>query len=195
MRILVSSFEPFLQAKTNSSLLVSQQLAKDPQNKDVIFVHSIPVRYKSSWESLRNQIEAHRPDFVLALGQSENAKMLTLERFGLNWIESRSQDNDGVIIFNQEIKAGAPLSIKTSTNLEALYDKLHKENIPVQTSVSAGGFLCNYLYYQLLSNKHPSLFVHLPLALEQNETQFENAFKMELKTLCSGVQLILNSLC
>ena len=194
MKILVSSFEPFLEAKTNSSLMVTKQLALDPQNKDVVFAHGIPVRYKSGWSELNKIIEKEKPDFVLALGQAENSKSIALERWGLNWIESRAKDNDGLCLFNQEILKGQPPALKTKVDLEKLFDQLCLEKIPAHVSVSAGGFLCNFIYYHLLLNAAQSLFVHLPLAEEQSDSQFQNMTKLKLETLCKGVQIILNKL-
>ena len=194
MKILVSSFEPFLEAKTNSSLMVSQRLAEHPQNKDVTFAHSIPVRYGSSWSYLKSIIEQERPDFVLALGQAENSKAIALERWALNWIESRSKDNDGQVLFNQEILKGEIPALKTKVDLEKLYAALQQAQVPAQISVSAGGFLCNLIYYQLLYNQPQALFVHLPLVVEQSDSQFDNMTKLKLDTLVNGVQIILNSI-
>lgn len=182
MKILVSSFEPFLEAKTNVSLMVTKELVKDGQNKDIIFVHACPVTYRNSWEHLKKYIEAEKPDVVIALGQAEGSKSIALERWGLNWIESRSKDNDGVALFNQEILKDEAVAFKANIDLEPLYEKLKAAGIPVQISVSAGGFVCNYLYYQLLHAHPKSLFVHLPLT------------EIPLGTLCQGVQLIINSL-
>lgn len=194
MKILVSSFEPFAEAKTNSSLMVSKKLALDPQNKDIVFAHEIPVRYQSGWVRLKDIIDKERPDFILALGQAENSKNIALERWGLNWIESRAKDNDGVVLTNQEILTGTPPAIKTNVDLDKFYDQLCAAQIPVHISVSAGGFLCNFIYYHLLLTTSQSLFVHLPLALEQEDSQFQNMTKLELRALTQGVQLILNQL-
>lgn len=194
MKILVSSFEPFLEAKTNSSLMVSKRLCLDPQNKDVVFAHGIPVRYKNSWEVLRKTIETEEPDFVLALGQAENSKAIALERWALNWIESKAKDNDGLKLHNQEILKDEVPAIKTMVDLEKLEAALLEASIPVSISVSAGGFLCNFIYYRLLNSKTKALFVHLPLAEEQTDFQFQNITKLKLDTLCQGVQIILNQL-
>lgn len=194
MKILVSSFEPFLEAKTNSSLLVSKRLSLDPQNKNIVFAHGIPVRYKNGWEVLRKTIEIEEPDFVLALGQAENSKAIALERWALNWIESKAKDNDGLRLHNQEILKDEAPAIKTMVDLENLERALVEAGIPVGISVSAGGFLCNFIYYHLLNSKTRALFVHLPLTEEQTDSQFQNMTKLKLDTICQGVQIILDQL-
>ena len=144
MKILVSSFEPFLESKTNCTLMVTEELAKASPNKDIIFVHACPVTYRNSWEHLKKHIETEKPDLVIALGQAEGSKNIALERWGLNWIESRSKDNDGVALFNQEILKGEALALKTNIELEPLYENLKAAGIPVQISVSAGGFVFGF---------------------------------------------------
>lgn len=194
MKILVSSFEPFLEAKTNSSLMLTQKLALDEQNKDIEFFHSVPVRYKSLWDFYKKKLDEIKPDLVLALGQAENAKSVVLERWGLNWIEARVKDNDGVIITGQEISAGSPPAIRTKIEIESLYEKLLDAKIPVHISVSAGGFLCNYLYYHLLKEKVNALFVHVPLNTDQKDLCFNGMNRVSIDTVCRGVQIIINSL-
>ena len=49
-------------------------------------------------------------------------------------------------------------------NIESLRDDLKAAGLPTEISLSAGGYVCNHLYFQLLKSKlkQPVVFIHVP---------------------------------
>src|SRR4051794_3014138 len=96
MKWLVSAFEPFGGAQSNSSLIALNQLKQREWNGKAEFFAPIPVTFADAWSVLHKEIAA-RPgvEGILSLGQVETRGRLRLERVGLNWIDARIADNSG----------------------------------------------------------------------------------------------------
>src|SRR5260370_421625 len=93
MKWLVSAFEPFGNARTNSSQIIVERLARENWGGKIRFEPNVPVRFADAWEVLRREVEQDPSiDGVLAFGQAEGRKKISLERVALNWIDARSRE-------------------------------------------------------------------------------------------------------
>src|SRR5277367_138686 len=94
MNWLVTAFEPFAQAKSNSSLIAIQELEKLDWQGRVKFHYPVPVTFKGAWLNVRDAIKQFSDiDGVLVLGQAESRSQISLERVALNWIDAGFADN------------------------------------------------------------------------------------------------------
>lgn len=133
----------------------------------------LPVSFQKAFPEFKKHWQGKGPyKAVVMLGQAAGQKAVQLERVALNWMESRHADNDGLSPAGKRILRDAPdsyiIDFFPSSWLEIL-DALG----PTKTSFSAGAYVCNHLYFQVVhelsSQGLPNLFVHLPLLPAQTQ--------------------------
>lgn len=167
MKILLTAFEPFDNLPTNSSLEVFKQI-DDP----CIIKKELPVSYTRARDMLKSYIEEIKPDFVINLGQAGGETMLRIEKVALNYTRARIADNDNVFRSKGEVIEGEEFALQTCLEIEDIVDEALKENVPSYISLSAGGYICNTVYYtSLFYNHSKALFIHLPYFTNQLETE------------------------
>jgi pyroglutamyl-peptidase len=175
MKWLVTAFEPFAGATTNSSLIVAEALRKREWSGQVDFFTPVPCRFADAWSAVRGQLKPeHRA--VLGLGQAESRSRVGLERVALNWIDARIADNSGVTRDQARVQDGADM-LWSPIPWERLEDSSLWER-----SYSAGTFVCNALMYQAVDwarqNGRLAGFVHIPLLESQTEPRFKGMPRM-----------------
>lgn len=165
MKILVSGFAPFDGDATNPSQELLAWLATQRLEFELATV-LLPVSFAQAHAELAQAIRAHQPDAVVATGLAKNRSELTVERIGINWVDARIPDNDGVTLRAQRIDRTGPDGLFSRLPVSALVRAAEAAGVPARISSSAGEYVCNYLLYQLL-HTHPQLpagFVHLQSA-------------------------------
>jgi pyroglutamyl-peptidase len=199
-RVLLTSFEPFGGHDTNASLEVARVLEQSPPAGVAIDWLIVPVVAHFCVEQAWSQITASRPAFVLALGQAGSSPRLRLEDRGINFDHFAFPDNGGHCPQQQAIVPGAPGIYRTRVPLHEVIAQLQREGQPVEPSFSAGSYVCNHFYYQLLhraaqdADSPPILFVHLPLLPAQLRDS-RRAFAMPLLEQVTCVRAILRACC
>lgn len=174
-RILVTGFRPFLHHTTNASEQVLSRLKKERSDIDTLL---LPVSFKNSYLEFQKHWDAKGPyESVVMLGQANGRALVSLERVALNWMESKSPDNDGECPPGGRIIADAPDSYLVdffpSSWKEALSQAVGGTGSAklAEVSLTAGAYVCNNLYYkvthELRDTGVKALFVHLPLLPEQ----------------------------
>lgn len=159
MKWLVTAFEPFNGASSNSSLTVLTHLQQRPWADRVRFLAPIPTSFARAWPVVRATL-SEDVGGVIALGQAETRTRISLERIALNWIDARIADNDGARPAQGPILEGQ----------DALWSTIPWDRVPdapeLERSYSAGTFVCNSLLYQMLAEKPKWVkyagFVHIP---------------------------------
>jgi pyroglutamyl-peptidase len=71
--ILLTGFEPFDGFSVNPSEEIVKNFADTNINQYSIFGVILPLDYKNAFEILDEEIEKHRPDFILCCGQANRA--------------------------------------------------------------------------------------------------------------------------
>lgn len=183
-KILLTGFEPFLSHSENPSGI----LVADFKSFDEFDCHAsvLPVSYAKAPEKLMNILNQEKWDGVISLGLSAASDKINLERVALNWQESSFPDND------QKRPQTGPIDQKSSPaffnplNLEIIKNQLISQEIPVQISWSAGAYVCNRLYFDLLqyceTRNIPALFVHIPLFDIISKDKQSQALKIILRS-------------
>lgn len=168
MRVLVSGFEPFGGERVNPSARVVERLAADGVAGVVL-----PVVFAEAWPRLREEIERTDPDVVVALGQAGGASGVTIEQIAVNLDDPDSPDEAGAQPQDAPIVAEGPLAYHARLPVRRIAADLRAAGIPARRSRSAGGHLCNHVFYRLChlaETERPELrtgFVHLPYLPEQ----------------------------
>jgi pyroglutamyl-peptidase len=180
MKWLISAFEPFAGAPTNSSLQVLRELEARNSNPRLIFHSPVPVTFKDAWPNLRAKAEAVTGlAGVLALGQAETRSRICLEYLSLNRIDARIRDNAGEL---------PPLGRINSSGPDVLWSNIPWDEFQLtartERSYSAGTFVCNALMFELMEwakahGKHAG-FVHVPLYDEGLIPEMENVLEFVL---------------
>lgn len=194
MKILVTAFEPFGGNELNSSWEVATMLP-DCIDTSKIVKHQLPVDYLRVGDAIRSAIELHSPDIVVSLGQSRKFAGLSIERVALNLMDSTKADNEGYIPVNEPIHTDGDIAYMTPFPVRVLAEACKRQGIAAQISNSAGTFVCNRLYYELLymiAKEHlflKALFVHLPYITEQDKSP-----SMDKELLVDGIVEILKGM-
>ena len=168
--VLISGFEAFHTHSYNVTELLVRRLESQPQSDFVIRTVVLPVVRWESVQILSSAITTHKPDAIIALGQSRRSG-ISLERVALNCDHFKIPDNAGNQPLNASIVDDGPDSYRSSLPLKALFVTLSNAHIPVHYSDTAGSYVCNHLFYGLMHTlSHTSLnagFVHMPMLPEQ----------------------------
>lgn len=171
MRILVTYFEPFDNRKEN----ISEQIVTKLSEELEVAIIKIPVSYQRAFQVIKDKIKDY--DYVVLTGEAVSRSELTVEYLAVNLAHSKTSDNDNIIYQNEKI--GSDDAYISNTNVIKLV-----EETKTKISMSAGTFVCNYLYYQTLKYiktnnlQTKSVFIHFPgINLEKAEESFVRIIK------------------
>lgn len=163
-KILVTGFVRFLGEATNPT-----QHILDEIKAELPFIETLllPVSFQQSWKLLEVKLNSKEYDYVLMLGQAGGRECVEFERVALNWIETSHPDEDGRTPEVGKIGSGADVYF-SSFPIEQVISNLKVRKVPTRVSLSAGGYVCNYLYYNCLhylagsASKTKACFIHVP---------------------------------
>lgn len=190
-KILLTGFEPFQKEAINPS----KKLALAIPDLDSVI---LPVSFSRAWPILKEKLKSAQYTDIILMGQSGGRSMISLERYAHNVVDADIPDEDGDLKQNQVIISQGSVALQTSYPVHEWVQKLKREkHLPVEVSFSAGGFVCNYIYYNCLLSapKHCRVvFIHLPFLPEQvfgkpEKTHFLN-FELQQEVLCEILELI-----
>lgn len=197
LRVLVTGFEPFNNAKLNPSESLVTKLNHDDVPGAQIITKVLPVVYSKSAEQLLSLINEHQPDVVLCFGQAEGRKEISIERFAVNLDDAGIADNAGAIRVDQKIQNDGPTAFSSSLPVKEIVQVLKDKNIPAGQSLSAGTFVCNHIFYEmqfaLTGTSVRSGFIHVPLMTEQQE-DFPGLFTMPSDQMVLAARTIIATL-
>ena len=165
--LLVTAFEPFDGAPTNASLILLEKLKQLDWDGRVIFLGPVAVSFEDAWPTVKREMDKH-PGLqgVIALGQAEGRDNISLERLALNWVETRTPDNDNFVPKKGKLDKNGPEVIWSGFPWQEMEtSKLWSR------SYSAGTYVCNALMYSLTDwaqqEGKTAGFVHVPLVKSQ----------------------------
>jgi pyroglutamyl-peptidase len=189
--ILVTYFDPFGADTLNVSREVALQLPDWP------FLTTVEIA--TSREDVQQQIpkiiQNIRPQAILSLGQASGRSMPSLERVGINLIDSRMPDNRQALYRDAAVIEGGPDAYFSTLPLRQLMDRVHNAGYPLELSLSAGTFMCNQAFYLIRHTAHgvPAGFLHLPLLLSQVQNH-AGAPSMSLTDQVTIVSIIIQTI-
>jgi len=154
MNILVTAFKPFNGKDENMSSLVLNQL----QGVDKLL---LDVLFEKSFLSLKTHLNNHPYDYIICLGEALYDHV-HLEHIALNVMHANIPDNALEKPQNQFIDKHGPLAITSTLPLSEIKQNLSSSH--VKDSYHAGTYVCNDLFYRLMSLpiQTPRGFIHVP---------------------------------
>jgi pyroglutamyl-peptidase len=181
LRVLVTGFEPFGEGRVNPSQILCQQLREKstliqvPAGLEVRAV-VLPVTFASSYGLLAEEIKTFRPDAVICLGLASARTAIEIERIAVNLIAADVLDNDGFApTSDTPIDPSAETAFFSTLPLKAIVSRLRSEGIDARISETAGLYVCNFVFYQLMRNHRLHLqaagFIHLPPLTDDGREQ------------------------
>lgn len=186
MRILISGFEPFNGRKINQSW----ETARTFIGIEGIDVVCLPVSFSRAHQILINKLQSRHYDLIIMLGETSTTRdAIRLERVALNLKDSAIKDNDGFMPDEEKIHATAPPALFTGFPIKSTIKKLQNDGVKARISNSAGTFVCNNLYFQILyhlslqNSSTTALFVHLPSSTEAISSSRMQAIVTQLISL------------
>lgn len=165
MSILITGFAPFDGADVNPSWeavrLVPDQLAGHAVHKLLL-----PVVYGEAARLVTEEIRRIRPALVICCGLAGGRTALTPELVAINYRFARIADNAGQAYSGEKIDPAGPDAFMTRLPVHAMIAAMREAGLPAHLSLSAGAYVCNDVYYALLSGEaelgHRGLFLHVP---------------------------------
>lgn len=201
-KILVTGFTAFQNETVNPSQKIVDNLNESIFNSKLdgsvldLTTATLPVSFEGAKNELLQILEKNHFEKIFLLGQAGGRKQISLERLAINWIETKISDEDKVTPRTGPIDLTKAPSYFSTANLENLKTKLESAKIPVEISLSAGGFVCNALYFHCLSylKNTPTevVFVHLPYLPEQILNKPSGTFSMPLQTQVESIKILLS---
>ena len=170
-RILLTGFEPFHEYKINSSWSLVDSFKNTTSDFESIKL-LLPVEFKAVSNLVPEMLKQYQPDIVLAFGQC-TGDSIRIERVALNLDDARTADNNGYTSADEPIHADGKNAYFSTLPIKVIQQAVAAKNIPVVISNSAGTYVCNHLFYELLywcdklSLPTKIGFVHLPRLPEQ----------------------------
>lgn len=186
-KILVTGFRPFLGADTNPSELLSLELSKNLTGVDSLI---LPVEFGRAFEVFSLHLQNRSYEHVLMLGLASGRKKIGFEKIGLNWVQTEHRDEGGTLPESGPIESDLPLALMSPVAIEKYYAALRAESYEVEISFSAGTFVCNDLYFRVLSKfpKLKAVFIHVPSTQELEMPQQQKIIQRIIELLkISGI--------
>lgn len=187
--VLVTGFGPFGEHTVNASWVAVQELAKKSIPGVDIVIQEMPVVYDTVKEKVPQLWAQVKPDLVIHVGVSKEAKAITLEQ---------QAHNDGYKRLDILEKCpsnmccvdGANDCIRSDIDMEKVCSDVNESAITAKAVVShdPGRYLCDFSYFVSLHiDKSKSAFVHVP-PLNKPYSGQELAEGLE-QVICSIIKL------
>ncbi|WP_100445407.1 pyroglutamyl-peptidase I [Glycomyces xiaoerkulensis] len=168
-RLLLTGFEPFGSVPGNASREAVRAAAERGFDGAAVETALLPVAFEAAPEALEAAIDRTDPDLVLAVGQAEGRRAVTLERVAVNLVNAPIPDNDGEQPVGEPLAPGGPDAYLSNLPLRRCVAAVRAAGVPAAESLTAGSYVCNAVFYRLMrlvATSRPGLlggFAHVPL--------------------------------
>jgi pyroglutamyl-peptidase len=191
--VLITGFGPFPGAPINPTEPLVRRLVAS-RASGLAGVKRVAHLFRTSYaatKALRPLLARHRPDVLLMFGLAQGTPHLRIERRARNSVTMLA-DVDDHIWHGAGIRPGGLASITGRAPFAKLLIAALGASVPVRFSDDAGGYICNFLYWQALEatrRGRPPLvvFVHVPLVGRRHPmtaARLERAGTAILRALC-----------
>ncbi len=164
--LLVTGFGPYEEVVHNPTRELALALAGAPPEGVRVIGRELPVSFEAAPRELRRILDelGGAPEALLGLGMQRKS-WFRLERCARGRFDTARFDNDGQSPARAPIELGPTL--RSPLDMERLAAALRAAGAgDVRISEEAGGYVCERLYYELLSVASalgvPGLFLHVP---------------------------------
>ncbi len=167
--ILLTGFEPFGECRINPSGLIVTALDRKLTSAGTqIRGRVLPVDKDNAAAILVDVIAEIQPSAVVALGIGATRAGITPEKVALNLCSFSIPDNAGNQPVSEAVIDGGPAAYFSTLPVEQMVEELRADRIPAALSLSAGSYVCNYVFYSLMhflaqsESRIPAGFIHCP---------------------------------
>ena len=191
-KLLITGFEPFGGESINPSWeavsLLPSQIGEYTVNKLLV-----PVEFSVGAEAVKKEADRWSPDVIISVGQAGGRAAVSVEMVGLNLRYASIPDNGGNQPRDIPVIEGEEAAIFTTLPARRMAERIANEGIPAVVSYSAGAYVCNDLFYTLLScykgTQTKVGFIHIPYSKEQGKEP-----SMELESLVRALAVAIESI-
>jgi len=194
-KFLITGFEPFAGFTLNPTELIVDWIKSEKLEDCQINTAVLPVNTKTVWYKLKTIIEEFCPHVVINLGLSPKRSRISLEKIAINLLDFDMEDNDGNLIQDIRINENSPDAYFSNLPLKLIRKGLQENDIPAKISYSAGTYLCNQVFFNLMdyirSQKHKILggFIHVPPVNEMNLPDKFSQFQLPLEQEYEAIKI------
>ena len=167
--LLLTYFGPFAGVPINPSQAVAfgaQEALAISAPHLTVEVHELPVEFAASSRVLGDLLKRIKPQLAISLGVAAGRDKVSLERVAINLDSARIPDNSGAQLIDQPIRGDGPDAYFSTLPTRAIFEELSSQQLPVELSYTAGTFVCNHVFYELMhatKGTIPAGFIHIPL--------------------------------
>ncbi|MBT2285089.1 pyroglutamyl-peptidase I [Paenibacillus polymyxa] len=175
VKILISGFEPFGGDAVNPTGALMEALANEVMEGAELKTVLLPVHFDECADLLIAEMEAYRPDVVIACGLAKGRTSITPERIAVNVKDippGSYADNQGQRPVDEPIVQGSPDGLFSTLPIRAMVNDMSAAGIPATVSNTAGTYICNNTMYRVLDHIRVGQlpiragFVHFPASTE-----------------------------
>ncbi|WP_339308731.1 pyroglutamyl-peptidase I [Paenibacillus sp. FSL R5-0519] len=175
VKILISGFEPFGGDTVNPTGALMEALANEVMEGAELKTVLLPVHFDECADLLIAEMEAYRPDVVIACGLAKGRTCITPERIAVNVKDippGSYADNQGQAPVDEPIVDGSPDGLFSTLPIRAMVNDMSAAGIPAAVSNTAGTYICNNTMYRVLDHIRIGQlpiragFVHFPASTE-----------------------------
>ena len=153
--VLLTGFDAFgadrfTPAPLNPSWLAVQALQDELIAGHRVVAAQLPTVFATAGRALQQLMHTHRPALVVCVGQAGGRHALSIERVALNLSDAAIADNAGIQPRNLPVMPGQPAAYFTNLPVHAMQQAVQDAGVPAELSLSAGLFVCNYVFYDLM---------------------------------------------
>ena len=196
VRILVSGFGPWGSMDENPTSLILDRLA-DEAGAGCLTL-ALPVATETLGGRVAQALDEYRPEVWIGLGLAFGAAVVAVERLAVNLLDFVEPDIAGARPSARPIVADGPAAYAATVPADDLVARLRLAGIPARVSMTAGTFLCNQLFYQVLHGiaargwSSRAGFLHVPAhpaLVARQAGRTAEAPSMELDRMLAAVRL------
>lgn len=197
MKVLITGFDPFGGEAVNPALEAVMALPNHINETEIIKIE-IPTVFHKSLNKIKEAIEAHHPDIIIAVGQAGGRFGITPERVAINVDDARIPDNESNEPVDTKVAEDGPAAYFTNLPIKAMTKAVVEAGLPASVSNSAGTFVCNHVMYgimHLIHTQYPSVrggFIHVPYIPSQ-VTSKPNMPSMSQADITKGLALCIEA--
>ncbi|MBN1160221.1 MAG: pyroglutamyl-peptidase I [Candidatus Diapherotrites archaeon] len=183
-RVLITGFDKFGNNTTNSSGDIARTFNGKKNEKYEVRGVMLPTVYNTAVQRLKEEIDSYNPDVVMCLGLFGGRPNITVERVAINVTDEDMADNEGNIIQNEPILENGETAVFSTLPVTNIVKTLRENGIPAAVSNTAGTFVCNHIFYNLITylkskgKNIPAGFIHVPFLPEEVAKNDEYVKKM-----------------